>query len=154
MCKIQPLAGLTGCGIEGVCRVIPSFGRTSTRSWRELPEPGAALVVEPQQVVLGQADSPLIVAPQAPWNDNGQACVLRCRDFAGSRTSAAIMPSNATRAASAKGCANAAASLTAPSVRPSAAMLMAKPVWRTMNVTAEAMPACVDGASSRTTPDS
>ena len=36
---------------------------------RELPEPGVALVVEPQQVVLGQADSVLIVAPQAPWND-------------------------------------------------------------------------------------
>ena len=58
---------------------------------------------------------------------NGQACALCCKDFAGSRTRATIMPSNATDAARAKGCANAAAALTAPSVSPSAAMLMAKP---------------------------
>jgi hypothetical protein len=47
----------------------PRPSRDRPQGARELPEPGAALVVEPQQVVLGQADSLLIVAPQAPWND-------------------------------------------------------------------------------------
>jgi len=37
------------------------------------------------------------------------------------------------------------------SVAPNAAMLMAKPALRTINVTAEAMPVCVGGASARTT---
>ena len=39
------------------------------------------------------------------------------------------------------------------SVAPNAAMLMAKPAWRTIMVTAEAMPVCVGGASARTTLD-
>ena len=51
------------------------------------------------------------------------------------------MPSNATRAARANGCANSAAAFVGRTQRqPRAAMLTAKPAWRTINVTARAMP--------------
>jgi len=58
------------------------------------------------------------------------------------------MATNATNAAKAKGAANAAATSVLLSVAPNAAMLMAKPAWRTIMVTAEAMPACVGDPGS------
>ena len=63
------------------------------------------------------------------------------------------MPAKATSAASVKGFANAATSLAVPSTAPRTAMLMAKPPWRTIIITAEAMAACAGGARAIATPD-
>ena len=66
---------------------------------------------------------------------------------------AATMAANAVSAARANGAANAVAMSVLVRVAPNAAMLMAKPAWRTIMVTAEAMPVRVGGVSARTTLD-
>ena len=102
------------------------------------------------QVSDGGEDAAVGREPHAPQrgSDSGlpyfQTCPIRA---------AAMMATKATNPARANGTANATAISVVLSVVPKAAMLMAKPAWRTIIVTAEAMPACVGGASAKTTLD-